>query len=201
MSQCRLLETVKRLNRKVCDVNGCSLPHSFLLHPDQGRASVNIFTVLEEDDVDGEEPASEDEEEDNQSPRARLLRGILQAGRSVQDDQPPEDDPKDPVEAVREPEAAPEDEEKLEPEKEKDLPSRTEEENLDCCSMEAIAERWRDKPKRIGAASLTPKAESDGGIKPLASVPGTKGKKNPTLLLAELLRVEKLSLYMSFLTQ
>ena len=67
--------------------------------------------------------------------------------------------------------------------------------------MEAIAERWRDKPKRIGAASLTPKAESDGGIKPLASVPGTKGKKNPTLLLAELLRVEKLSLYMSFLTQ
>ena len=102
MSQCCLLETVKRLNRKVCDVNGCSLPHSFLLHPDQGRASFNIFTVLEEDDVDGEEPASKDEEEDDQSPRAKLLRGILQAGRSVLDDQPPEDDTKDPAGAVRE---------------------------------------------------------------------------------------------------
>ena len=67
--------------------------------------------------------------------------------------------------------------------------------------MEAIADRWRDKPKKIGAAPLPPEAESDGGTKSLASVPGTKGKKNPTLLLAELLRVEKLSLYMSFLTQ
>ena len=93
MSQCRLLE-VKRLNRKVCDINGCSLQHSFLLHPDQGKASVNIITVLEEEDVDEEEPASEedeeepaseeDEEEDDQSPRARLMRGILQAGRPVQ---------------------------------------------------------------------------------------------------------------------
>ena len=94
MSQCRLLEVVKRLNRKVCDINGCSLQHSFLLHPDQGKASVNIITVLEEEDVDEEEPASEedeeepaseeDEEEDDQSPRARLMRGILQAGRPVQ---------------------------------------------------------------------------------------------------------------------
>ena len=64
MSQCRLLEVVKRLNRKVCDINGCSLQHSFLLHPDQGKASVNMFTVLEEDDVDEEEPASEDDEEE-----------------------------------------------------------------------------------------------------------------------------------------
>ena len=27
MSQCRFLEVVKRLNRKVCDINGCSLQH------------------------------------------------------------------------------------------------------------------------------------------------------------------------------
>ena len=109
LSQCRLLEVVKRLNRKVCDVDRCSLPHSFLLHPDQRKASVNIFTVLEEeeDDVDEEEPASEDEEEDDQSPRARLLRGILQAGKLVQDDQPPEDDPEDSAEPVKELEAAP----------------------------------------------------------------------------------------------
>ena len=117
MSQCRLLEVVKRLNRKVCDINRCRLQHSFLLHPDQGKASVNIFTVLEEDDVDEEEPTSEDEEEDDQSSRARLMRGILQAGRLVQDDQPPEDDPDEPVEVVTE-----------EPEKEKNLPTRAEDE-------------------------------------------------------------------------
>ena len=81
MSQCRLLEVVKRLNRKVCDINGCSLQHSFLLHPDQGKASVNMLTVLEEDNVDEEEPASEvDEEEDDQSPRARLMGGFFKRG-------------------------------------------------------------------------------------------------------------------------
>ena len=144
MSQCRLLEVVKRLNRKVCDINGCSLQHSFLLHPDQGKASVNMLTVLEEEDMDEEEPASEDdEEEDDQSPRARLMRGILQAGRPVQDDQPPEDDPEGPEEAVKEPEAVLEEEERLEPEKEKNTPSHVKEEHLDYCSMEAIAERWK----------------------------------------------------------
>ena len=120
MSQYRLLSVVMRLNRKVCDINGCSLPQSFLLHPDQGKASVNMFTVLEEENVDEEKPASEDdEEEDDQSPRARLLRGILQVGRPVQDDQPPEDDPEEPEEAVLE------EEERLEPEKEKNTPSYT----------------------------------------------------------------------------
>ena len=53
--------------------------------------------------------------------------------------------------------------------------------------MEAIAERWRDKPKRVEAASIATEAEVEVGVRPLASVPGTKGKKNPTLLLAELL--------------
>ena len=192
LSQCPLMEVVKRLNQKVCDVDGCGLPHSFLLHPDQRKASANIFTVLEEedDDMDEEDPASEDEEEDDQSPRARLLRGILQAGRPVQDDQPPEDDSEEPAEAVKEPEAVLEDEEKLEPEKEKNPPSHAEEEYLDYRSMEAIAKRWRSKPKRVEAASNTPEAKSEVGVKPLASVPGTKGKKHPTLLLAELLRVE-----------
>ena len=86
MDDCRLLTVVKGLKRKVCDINGCSGQHSFLLYQDQGRASVNMFTVVdEEEEVDDDRPASEDdnEEEDNQSPRARLLRGlgILQAGR------------------------------------------------------------------------------------------------------------------------
>ena len=83
--------------------------HSFLLHPDQGKASVNMFTVMdEEEEVDEDRPASEDddEEEDDQSPRARLLRGILQAGRPVRDDQPPEDEPEEPVEAAADHEAA-----------------------------------------------------------------------------------------------
>ena len=176
MSQCRLLSVVTRLNRKVCDINGCSLPHSFLLHSDQGKANVNMFTVLEEDDVDEEKPASEDdEEEDDQSPRARLLRGILQAGRPEQDDQPPEDDSE---------------EKRLEPEKEKNTPSGAEGEYLAYCSMEAIAERWESKPEKSGAASIDPKTETEASVKPLASVPGTKGKKHPTLLLAEQLRVE-----------
>ena len=109
MDDCRLLTVVKGLNRKVCDINGCSGQHSFLLHPDQGRASVNMFTVVdEEEEVDEDRPASEDddEEEDDQSPRARLLRGILQAGRPARDDQPPEDDPEEPVEAAADHEAA-----------------------------------------------------------------------------------------------
>ena len=87
LSQCRLLEAMKRLDQRVCGVNGCNLQHNYLLHPDQGKASVNMFTFLEEDNRDEEEPASEDEEEDDQSPRARLLRGILQAGRPVQENQ------------------------------------------------------------------------------------------------------------------
>ena len=49
MDDCRLLTVVKGLNRKVCDINGCGAPHSFMLHPDQGRASVNMFTVVDEE--------------------------------------------------------------------------------------------------------------------------------------------------------
>ena len=67
----------------------------------------------------------------------------------------------------------------MEPEKEKDLPSRAEVENLDYCSMEAIAERWRDQPKRVEAASITPEAEGEVGVKPLASVPGPKARRTP----------------------
>ena len=89
----------------------------FPASPGPREGQRQIFTVLEEDDVDEEEPTSEDEEEDDQSSRARLMRGILQAGRLVQDDQPPEDDPDEPVEVVKE-----------EPEKEKNLPTRAEDE-------------------------------------------------------------------------
>ena len=34
-----------------------------------------VFTVLDEDDTDEGQPASEDEDKDDQSPRTRLLRG------------------------------------------------------------------------------------------------------------------------------
>ena len=108
VSQCRLREVVKRLDWKVCGVNGCNLQHNYLLHPDQGKASVNMFTVLEDEDIAEEEPASEDEDKDNQSPRARLMRGILQAGRPAQENQESdEDNSEDQEEAVREMEASP----------------------------------------------------------------------------------------------
>ena len=91
--------------------------------------------------------SSEDEDEDDQSPRARLLRGILQAGRPVQENQASEEDnPEDPGEAVRDMEAASEDKEKLEPEKEKNPQPRAEEAHPDYCSIEATVERWRDQP-------------------------------------------------------
>ena len=79
VSQCCLLDVMKKLDRKKCGVNGCNIQHNYLLHPDQGKARVNMFSVLEEEDAAEEMPASEDE--DDQSPRARLMRGILQAGR------------------------------------------------------------------------------------------------------------------------
>ena len=190
VSQCRLSEVMKKLGRKICDVNGCNLPHNYLLHPDGGKASVNMFTVLKEDAAAKEELASENEDEDDESPRARLMRGILQAGRPVQESQASEEgSSEDQEEAVRGTEAASEDEKELEPEKEKN-PQPQEEVDLDYCSMEVIAERWRDKPKKQEAASTSPEVESKASVKPVASVPGTKGKKNPTLLLAELLRIE-----------
>ena len=55
--------------------------------------------------------------------------------------------------------------------------------------MEAIANRWRDKPKNV-ADSVCPEAKEEAGVKPVASVSGTQGKKNPTLLLAEMLHIE-----------
>ena len=61
---------------------------------------------------------------------------------------------------------------KLEPEKEKNTPSYAEQDHLDYCSMEAIAERWKCKPRGSGAASMDPEAEIDKGIKPSASVRG-----------------------------
>ena len=84
MGQCLLLEVMKKLDRKICGVNGCNIQQNYLHHPDQGKASVNMFTVLEEEDAAEETPASEDEDEDDQSPRARLMRGILQARRLAQ---------------------------------------------------------------------------------------------------------------------
>ena len=56
--------------------------------------------------------------------------------------------------------------------------------------MEAIAERWRDKPKGQEAASAGTEVGKEAEVKPVASVPGTKGRKKPTMLLAELLQIE-----------
>ena len=55
-------------------------------------------------------------------------------------------------------EAASEDKEKLEPEKEKNPQVQDEEANPDYCSMEAIAERWRDKPRKKEVTSTNPKS-------------------------------------------
>ena len=91
-----------------------------------------MFTVLEEDDMNETEPTSEDEDKDDQSPRARLLRGILRARRPVQEDPASEEDSSEDLgEAVRDVEAAPEDGEKLEPEKEKNPQPQAEETHLD----------------------------------------------------------------------
>ena len=186
-----MLEVMKKLDRKICGVNGCNIQHNYLLHPDQGKASVNMFTVMEEEDVAEEAPASEDEDEDDQSPRARLMRGILQAGRPAQEShESAVDSSEDQGEAVREAETASEDEKNLEPEKEKNPQNQDEEERLEYCSMEAIAERRRNKPKGQEAASASPEVGKEVDVKPVASVSGIKGKKKPTMLLAELLQIE-----------
>ena len=79
MSQCRLLDTMKKMERKICQVNNCNGQHNYLLHMEHGKATVNMFMVLDEEDEEAEEekPASKDEEEDG-SPGARLMRGILE---------------------------------------------------------------------------------------------------------------------------
>ena len=174
-------------------MNNCNGQHNYLLHQDQGKATVNTFTVLEDEDADEdaaeEKPASEDEEDD--SPRVRLLRGILQAGRFPGETQESEEDSSEGQgEAMKEVEMTSEDEEKLEPEKEKNPQSQDEEEKMEYCSMEAIAERWKDKPKQKETASALPEAMEDAGVKPVSSDSGTKGRMKPTLLLAELLQIE-----------
>ena len=92
---------------------------------------------------------------------------------------------------MREAETTSEDEKELEPEKEKNPRDQDEEAKMEYCSMEAIAERWRDKPKRQEAASASPEVGQEVDVKPVASVSSTRGKKNPTLLLAELLQIEE----------
>ena len=83
-----------------------------------------------------------------------LQRGILQAGRPVQGNQESdEDSSEDQVEAIREGETASEDKKELEPEKEKNPRNQDEEARLEYYGMDAIAERWRDKPKGQEAAS------------------------------------------------
>ena len=119
------------------------------------------------------------------------MRGILQAGRPAHESRElDEDSSEDQEEVVREREAASEDEKELEPEKEKNPQVQDKEAKLDYCSMEAIAERWRDKLRKQEVASASPEVRDEVEVRPMASVSGIKGKKNPTLLLAELLQIE-----------
>ena len=78
-----MLSMMQKMERKICGVNDCNGQHNYLLHVEHGKATVNIFMVLDEEDEEAEEdkPASEDEEEE-ESPGARLMRGIQEAGRS-----------------------------------------------------------------------------------------------------------------------
>ena len=124
--------------------------------------------------------------------QCRLLEVMKKLDRrpAHEDQESDEDNSEDQVEAVREAESASEDEKKLEPEKEKYPQNQDEEARLEYCSMEAIADRWRDKPKRQEAASACSEVGEKADVKPVASVSGIKGKKNPTLLLSELLQIE-----------
>ena len=72
-----------------------------------------------------------------------------------------------------------EDKKKLEPEKEKNPRNQDEETKMEYCSMESIAERWKDKPKRQEAASICSEVGEEVNIKPVPSVSGVKGKKEP----------------------
>ena len=94
------------------------------------------------------------------------------------------------MEAIREGETASEDKKELEPEKEKNPRNQDEEARLEYYSMDAIAERWRDKPKGQEAASAGTEVGKEAEVKPMASVSGTKCTKKPTMLLAELLQIE-----------
>ena len=124
--------------------------------------------------------------------QCRLLEVMKKLDRrpAHEDQESDEDNSEDQVEAVREAESASEDEKKLEPEKEKYPQNQDEEARLEYCSMEAIADRWRDKPKRQEAALTCSEVGEEADVKPVASVSGIKGKKNPTLLLSELLQIE-----------
>ena len=155
MSQCRLLSTMRKMERKICRVNDCNRQQNYLLHMEHGKVTVNMFTVLDKEDEEGEEdeeakedkPASKDEEED-ESPGARLMRGILEAGRSPKEAQENSKDSSEGLEEAKEKAGATsEDKVKLEPEKEKNPQSQSEKEKEEYCCMEAIADRWRDKPK------------------------------------------------------
>ena len=77
------------------------------------------------------------------------MRGILEAGGPSEEK----------IQKTKE-DSSTEEEAKLEPEKEKNTPGDVDRER---CSMEVIANRWRDKPKQMGAASAYPQATEDRG--------------------------------------
>ena len=44
------------MEKKICGVNDCKGQHTYLLHTDHNKVTVNIFPDLEEDDEEEEPP-------------------------------------------------------------------------------------------------------------------------------------------------
>ena len=50
MKECRLLSLMQKMERKICGVNDCNGQHNYILHVEHGKATVNDFTVLDEEE-------------------------------------------------------------------------------------------------------------------------------------------------------
>ena len=183
LKDCCLLNPFQKMEKKACGVGDCKGQHSYLLHSDQNKVSVNMYSVLEEDDQE-DKPAYKDKDgQEEETLGERLMRGILAAGGSQEEKEDTSSEEEDSVE--KEAVTALEEETKLEPEKEKNT---LEEEKADYCSMEAIAERWTDKP-RSAAASVESEAGKESERKPVASVSGVRTQAR-FLLLSEMAEIE-----------
>ena len=115
------------------------------------------------------------------------MRGILHAGRIMPANPEPKSDGRIKEGVEWKMEAAPEDKKELEPEKEKKSQVQEDGAGPDYCSMETIAERWKDKPKKEDVVLTQPVSEDEVKVKTVASTLRSSSEKNPTLLLAELL--------------
>ena len=69
LKDCRLFSTIQKMEKKICGVNDCKGQHTYLLHTDHNKVTVNIFPDLEEDD------------EEEETPGEKQKRGIREGGR------------------------------------------------------------------------------------------------------------------------